>query len=158
MQLYHELDAPEIPDADFDVLVHELRALEAAHPEFAVDDSAGDQVGGAPSSVFAPVEHEVPMMSLDNAFDLDELRGWSERLERRLGDPITAFVCELKFDGLALSIRYEDGTLVRAATRGDGSTGEDVTHSVKTMSWMCGSFSNSSDGVPKAVRCRSHSK
>ena len=153
MQLYHELDAPEIPDADFDVLVHELRALEAAHPEFAVDDSAGDQVGGTPSSVFAPVEHEVPMMSLDNAFDLDELRGWSERLERRLGDPITAFVCELKFDGLALSIRYEDGTLVRAATRGDGSTGEDVTHSVKTIADVPHQLS-AKGSVPDVVEVR----
>ncbi len=133
MRLYHELDEPEIPDADFDRLVHELRALEDAHPDFADDGSVAEQVGGAPSSIFAPVRHEVPMMSLDNAFDLDELRGWNERLERRLGDPINAFVCELKFDGLALSIRYEDGKLVRAATRGDGTTGEDVTHSVRTI-------------------------
>ena len=133
MRLYHEQDAPEIPDADFDRLVHELRTLEQQHPEFADDGSVAEQVGGAPSSIFAPVRHEVPMMSLDNAFDLDELRGWGERLERRLGDPIKAFVCELKFDGLALSIRYEDGMLVRAATRGDGTTGEDVTHSVRTI-------------------------
>ena len=133
MRLYHELDAPELPDADFDSLLHTLRDLEAKHPELAVGDSAANQVGSSPSSVFAPVEHEVAMMSLDNAFDLDELRGWAERLERRLGDPITAFVCELKFDGLALSIRYEDGKLVRAATRGDGTTGEDVTHSVETI-------------------------
>ena len=133
MQLYHELDAPEIPDADFDQLVHKLRALEEENPELAVDDSVAEQVGGAPSSIFAPVRHEVPMMSLDNAFDLDELRGWAERLERRLGDPITSYVCELKFDGLALSIRYQQGKLVRAATRGDGTTGEDVTHSVRTI-------------------------
>ena len=133
MRLYHELDAPELPDADFDRLVHELRALEEAHPEFAVDDSVAEQVGGAPSLAFAPVVHEVPMMSLDNAFDIDELRGWAERLERRLGESIPAFICELKFDGLALSIRYEDGVLVRGATRGDGTTGEDVTHAVKTI-------------------------
>lgn len=134
MRLYHELDAPELPDADFDRLVHELRDLEAAYPELAAADSPAEQVGGAPSTAFAPVEHEVPMMSLDNAFDIDELRGWAERLERRLGDKIPSYVCELKFDGLALSIRYEDGVLVRAATRGDGTTGEDVTHSVKTIS------------------------
>ena len=136
LKLYHELDAPEIPDADFDRLVHELRALEDEHPELADAASPGEQVGGAPSSAFAPVRHEVPMMSLDNAFDLDELRGWAERLERRLGDDnsIPAFTCELKFDGLALSVRYEDGELVRAATRGDGTTGEDVTHTVRTIS------------------------
>ncbi len=133
MHLYHELDAAELPDADFDRLVHQLRDLEAAHPELADAASPAEQVGGAPSSAFAPVQHEVPMMSLDNAFDLDELRGWAERLERRLGDKIPSFVCELKFDGLALSVRYEDGQLVRAATRGDGTTGEDVTHTVKTI-------------------------
>ncbi len=133
MHLYHELDAPELPDADFDQLVHRLRELEAAHPELASADSPAEQVGGAPSVAFAPVVHEVPMMSLDNAFDIDELRGWAERLERRLGDSIPSFVCELKFDGLALSIRYEDGVLVRAATRGDGTTGEDVTHTVRTI-------------------------
>lgn len=135
MRLYHELDAPELPDADFDRLVNDLRDLEAAHPEFADVDSPSVQVGGTPSSAFAPVAHEVKMASLDNAFDLDELRGWGERLNRRLGDEshIQAYTCELKFDGLALSIRYEDGVLVRAATRGDGTTGEDVTHSVKTI-------------------------
>ena len=153
MKLYHEQDAPEIPDADFDRLVHELRALEDAHPEFAADDSVAEQVGGAPSSIFAPVTHEVPMMSLDNAFDLDELRGWSERLERRLGDPISAYVCELKFDGLALSIRYEKGKLVRAATRGDGTTGEDVTHSVRTIADVPHEL-DSSTAVPEVVEVR----
>lgn len=135
LHLYHELDAPEIPDADFDLLVTELRALEAENPDLVEPDSPSMQVGGAPSTAFAPVEHEVKMASLDNAFDLDELRGWGERLNRRLGegDEITAYACELKFDGLALSIRYEDGHLVRAATRGDGTTGEDVTHTVRTI-------------------------
>lgn len=135
MRLYHELDAPELPDADFDRLVIELRELEEVHPELADVDSPAAQVGGAPSMAFAPVAHEVKMASLDNVFDLDELRGWGERLNRRLGDDaaIAAYDCELKFDGLALSIRYEDGALVRAATRGDGTTGEDVTHSVKTI-------------------------
>lgn len=135
MRLYHELDAPELPDADFDRLVNELRELEESHPELAEEESPAGQVGGAPSVAFAPVAHEVKMASLDNAFDLDELRGWGERLNRRLGDEsgISAYVCELKFDGLALSIRYEDGVLVRAATRGDGTTGEDVTHTVKTI-------------------------
>ncbi len=143
LHLYHELDAPEIPDADFDQLVHRLRALEDEHPALVAELNAdragsaspGQQVGGAPSAAFAPVTHDVPMMSLDNAFDVDELRGWGERLERRLGDErtIDLWNIELKFDGLALSIRYEDGLLVRAATRGDGSTGEDVTHTVRTI-------------------------
>lgn len=135
LHLYHELDAPELPDADFDLLIGELRELEASHPELADAASPAQQVGSAPSVAFAPVAHEVKMASLDNAFDFDELRAWGERLNRRLGDDvsITAFICELKFDGLALSIRYEDGVLVRAATRGDGTTGEDVTHSVKTI-------------------------
>ena len=133
LHLYHELDSPEIPDAEFDRLVHELRDLEEAHPEFADASSPGEQVGGAPSAAFSPVVHEVPMMSLDNAFDLDELRGWADKVERRLGGEIEAFTCELKFDGLALSVRYEDGRLVRAATRGDGTTGEDVTHTVATI-------------------------
>ncbi len=153
MKLYHELDAPEIPDADFDRLVQELRALEEAHPELAVDNSVAEQVGGAPSSIFAPVRHEVPMMSLDNAFDLDELRGWAERLERRLGEPIRSYVCELKFDGLALSIRYEQGTLVRAATRGDGTTGEDVTHSVRTINDVPDELTSNSP-LPDVVEVR----
>ena len=133
--LYYEQDAPELPDADYDRLVQELRELEAQFPELAVDNSPGTTVGGAPSAIFAPVEHEIPMMSLDNAFDLDELREWAQRLERRLGEDrtIPAYTAELKFDGLALSIRYEDGKLVRAATRGDGTTGEDVTHTVRTI-------------------------
>ncbi len=134
-RLYYEQDTPELPDADFDRLQRELRDLEDAHPELAAEDSIINTVGGAPSAAFAPVEHEVKMASLDNAFDLDELRGWGERLERRLGDErsIDAYAIELKFDGLALSIRYENGELVRAATRGDGTTGEDVTHTVRTI-------------------------
>jgi DNA ligase (NAD+) len=151
MHLYHELDAAELPDADFDRLVHDLRKLEEAHPELAATDSPAAQVGGSPSTAFAPVVHEVPMMSLDNAFDLDELRGWAERLERRLGDAIPSFICELKFDGLALSVRYEDGVLVRAATRGDGTTGEDVTHSVKTIADIPHRLP---DGAPPVIEVR----
>jgi DNA ligase (NAD+) len=134
-RLYYEQDTPELPDADFDRLQRELRDLEDAHPELAEPEGIVNAVGGAPSAAFAPVVHEVKMASLDNAFDIDELRGWGERLERRLGDDrnIEAYAVELKFDGLALSIRYENGELVRAATRGDGTTGEDVTHTVRTI-------------------------
>ncbi|MEO1058028.1 MAG: NAD-dependent DNA ligase LigA, partial [Actinomycetota bacterium] len=129
---YHTLDAPEISDADYDALVRELRALEAAHPELAVVDSPTGAVGGPVSSTFAPVEHAIPMMSLDNAMDADELRAWAERVHRGVTDDVT-YVCELKFDGLAISVRYEQGTYVQAATRGDGRVGEDVTANVATI-------------------------
>lgn len=132
-RLYHELDAPEIPDAEFDLMVNELRRLEAAHPELASSDSPGASVGGAASSTFAPITHAVPMMSLDNAMDIDELRAWGERVERALSGEVITFVCEPKIDGLAMSLRYVDGELVSAATRGDGRVGEDVTANVRTI-------------------------
>ena len=141
---YHSLDAPTISDAEYDELVRELRALEEEFPELITPDSPTQKVGGAPlSTVFAPVEHTVPMMSLDNVFGEDELRAWVERLQRRLagapaasddeGSDEVGYVCELKIDGLAISIRYEDGRYVQAATRGDGRTGEDVTANVRTI-------------------------
>jgi len=133
---YYELDAPTIPDAEWDALVVELSELESEHPDLAASlpGAVLDQIGGAPSQAFAPVEHAVPMMSLDNAFDLAELDAWAERLERRLdGRSVAAYACELKFDGLAISIRYEDGHLVQAATRGNGRVGEDVTANVATI-------------------------
>jgi len=191
---YHELDAPVITDAEYDDLVRELRAIEETHPELLTPDSPTQQVGSAPlTTVFAPVQHGVPMMSLDNAFDEGELRGWVERIHRRLAgraaaeearalvtgeaevppgdapddagesagggqvatddDDLAAavaeggpeivpprgdeaevgYVCELKIDGVAISIRYERGRYVRAATRGDGRTGEDVTPNIRTL-------------------------
>ena len=131
--LYYRQNAPEIPDADYDALVAELRALEEQYPELADPDSPTATIGAPPSELFAPVAHDVPMMSLDNAFDLDELRAWDTRATSRLGGPAGPYVCELKFDGLAISVRYERGRLVRAATRGDGRVGEDVTHNVATI-------------------------
>ena len=131
--LYHVRDAPEIPDADYDALMAELRALEERYPELAAPDSPTRTVGAPPSVQFAPVTHDLPMMSLDNAFDLDELRAWETRAASRLDGPAGPYVCELKFDGLAISVRYERGRLVRAATRGDGRVGEDVTHNVATI-------------------------
>lgn len=130
---YFAHDASEISDADFDDLVRELQALEQANPELAVVDSPTQTVGA--SALFAPVEHEVPMMSLDKAFSADEFDRWHERLQRVAGEgrDLGRFVCELKFDGLAISARYEQGKLVRAATRGDGRVGEDVTHNVVTI-------------------------
>ncbi|MGY6500873.1 MAG: NAD-dependent DNA ligase LigA [Acidimicrobiales bacterium] len=138
-RLYHELDAPEIPDADYDALVRELNELEALHPTLVTAHSPTQTVGGAPSTAFTPVQHRVPMMSLDNAMDRDELLAWGTRLERRLataeGDdrPQVDFVCELKIDGVAISITYENGRYVQAATRGDGRTGEDVTDNIRTL-------------------------
>jgi DNA ligase (NAD+) len=130
---YHQLDAPEISDADYDALVRELRAIEADHPELVDPSSPTQQVGAAPSPLLSPVQHRVPMMSLDNAFSLEELEAWGKRLER-LADGEVHFACELKIDGLAMSLLYEDGRLVRAATRGDGRVGEDVTANIRTIS------------------------
>jgi DNA ligase (NAD+) len=130
---YHEQDAPEITDGDFDLLVRELRELEASHPELAVLDTPSEDVGGAPSALFAPVVHSVPMMSLDNAMSAEELASWGQRVAKGLPDEAVRFVCELKIDGLAMSIRYEHGRYRRAATRGDGRVGEDVTANVRTI-------------------------
>jgi DNA ligase (NAD+) len=135
-ELYHVLDAPEIPDAEYDRLVVELRQLEERHPELATPDSPTQTVGAAPSGLFSEVRHRVPMMSLDNAFDEDELRGWGERLHRAdatLDPAAVAFSCEPKVDGVAMSLTYEHGRFVQAATRGDGVTGEDVTANVATV-------------------------
>lgn len=132
---YYELADPEIPDADYDALVHELVELEAAHPELLTPDSPTQQVAGQRTAAFSPVQHRVPMMSLDNAFSFVELDAWAERLQRRLADEaeLGPYFCELKFDGLAVSLRYEDGRYVQAATRGDGRIGEDVTANVATI-------------------------
>jgi DNA ligase (NAD+) len=130
---YFVEDAPSVSDAEFDALVRELRALEAEFPELVTPDSPTQKVGGAASALFAPVEHRLPMMSLDNAFDLDELRAWGRRVERGLGQSDIGFVCELKIDGFAISLTYENGRYVRAATRGDGRMGEDVTPNIATL-------------------------
>jgi DNA ligase (NAD+) len=135
-EAYFAEDAPTIPDADYDALVRELRSLEAAHPELVDEDSPTQRVGAAASATFASVAHRVAMMSLDNAFDDDELRAWSLRLTRVLGvdglDEVR-FSVEPKIDGLAMSITYERGRLTQAATRGDGTVGEDVTANVSTI-------------------------
>lgn len=129
---YYRLDDPEIADSEFDELVRRLVAIEAAHPELVTPDSPTQRVGATPSSLFAPVAHQVPMMSLENAFSFEELDAWGERLERR-ATRAGSFVCELKIDGVAMSLRYETGTYVRAGTRGDGKVGEDVTENVRTL-------------------------
>ncbi|MHB8437571.1 MAG: NAD-dependent DNA ligase LigA [Acidimicrobiales bacterium] len=131
---YYELDDPEVADADYDALVRELRVIEEAHPEVVTPDSPTQRVSGAPSSLFAPVQHRAPMMSLDNAMDDGELRAWAARIARVAPEALDAdFVCELKIDGLAMSLTYEQGHFTRAATRGDGLVGEDVTANVATI-------------------------
>ena len=131
---YYDHDTPEISDAEYDCLLRDLAALEHAHPELLTVDSPTQRVGGEASEAFAPVEHTVPMMSLHNAFDIDELRGWNERVGRGLaGREVPRFAVEFKFDGLAISLRYENGQLVQGATRGDGKVGEGVTHNVLTI-------------------------
>lgn len=129
---YYELDAPVVTDAEYDELMQELLELERKNPDLVTEDSPTQQPGGRPAQHFAPVEHRVPMFSLDNAFDEEELAAWGDRLARRLDEP-ASFVCEPKLDGLAISLLYEDGTLRRAATRGDGSVGEDVTANAATI-------------------------
>jgi len=133
-RLYHTLAQPEIADAEYDQMVRELEELEALHPELVTADSPTLLVGGDISEAFAPVEHRIPMTSLDNAMDVDELRAWGERVLKGLGDDADVRYCvELKIDGLAVSLRYEQGRLVQAATRGDGRVGEDVTANVATI-------------------------
>lgn len=133
-QRYYADDAPEITDAEYDELVRELARLEVEHPELAADDSPTRMVGAGELSIaFAPVEHRQPMTSLDNAMDLDELAAWGERVAKGLDGAECQYVCELKIDGLAMSLRYEHGRLVQAATRGDGRVGEDVTANVSTI-------------------------
>jgi len=129
---YHVLDDPAIPDARYDELLHELVLLEEAHPELVTADSPTQRVGGAPSSEFPPYRHEIPMLSLANAFDEAGLRAFDARVVKLAGAP-AAYVCELKIDGLAISLRYERGALVSAGTRGDGETGEEVTPNIRTI-------------------------
>lgn len=129
---YFTDDAPEISDAEFDALVREREVLEAEHPELRTADSPLREVGAPTSATFAPVHHEERMFSLDNAFDRSELDAWYARIERAISDPVR-FVGEPKLDGLAISLLYEEGRLVRGATRGDGQTGEDVTANVATI-------------------------
>jgi DNA ligase (NAD+) len=134
---YFDLDDPEVSDAEFDALMRELRQHETDHPELADPESPTQRVGGAATSLFAEVVHRTPMMSLDNAFSMDELAAWGRRLDRIIGSDRSQeeieFCCELKIDGIAMSLLYEAGRFVRAATRGDGTRGEDVTENVRTI-------------------------
>lgn len=135
---YYVLDAPTVPDAEYDRAFRELQALEAEHPDAIAADSPTQRVGAAPAAAFGAVRHAIPMLSLNNAFDDDEVLAFDRRARELLGDLLTGdepleYCAELKYDGLALSLRYEQGRLVSAATRGDGATGEDVTANVRTI-------------------------
>lgn len=133
-ELYYVQAAPEISDERFDALMNELKALEIAHPELLTPDSPTQRVGGRPAEGFATVEHILPMLSLDNAYNEEELRAFDERVRKGIGsDASPAYVAELKIDGLSIALTYEDGRLVRGATRGDGVRGEDVTANVRTV-------------------------
>jgi len=151
-RLYHQLDAPELLDGDFDEIARQLRALEAEFPELVDDDSPTTDVGGAAIATFAPVTHAVPMTSLDNAMNSDELGEWADRVSKGLDGVVPRFVAELKIDGLAMSLRYENGILVQAATRGDGRVGEDVTGNVRTIADVPKRLTG--DDVPEVVEVR----
>ena len=134
---YHVLDDPEIPDVEYDRLMRRLQTLEAEHPEFVRSDSPTQRVGDTPVEAFGTVTHRLPMLSLDNAFSEDELRDFHRRVTQRLeleeGADRLPYTAEPKLDGAAVSLIYEDGALAKAATRGDGTTGEDITHNVRTI-------------------------
>jgi DNA ligase (NAD+) len=155
--LYYTLDAPEIPDAEYDRLFRELQALEAAHPELLSPDSPTQRVGGTVLDAFTPVRHAVPMLSIRTETDTEAsgAEAFDARIRRELGlteaDALVRYVAELKFDGLAMSLRYEGGVLVQAATRGDGETGEDVTHNVRTIAQVPLRLP---DGVPEVLEVR----
>src|ERR1700746_2186419 len=130
---YHVLDDPEISDAAYDKLLTKLKELEASHPELVTPDSPTARVGAAPRSGFQTVRRVRPMLSLDNAFSSDALRDFDRRVRDGVGREEIEYIAEHKFDGLSISLIYEDGVLLRGVTRGDGTTGEDVTPNVRTV-------------------------
>src|SRR4051812_40813931 len=131
---YYVLDAPTISDAEYDRAIRELKEIESAHPELVTPDSPTQRVGAEPATQFRKVEHLAPMYSLDNAFSAEELRAWEDRNARIVSEVRGAgYVAEMKIDGTAVSLRYEDGVLARAATRGNGRIGEDITQNIRTL-------------------------
>src|SRR2546425_7593006 len=130
---YYILDQPTLDDAAYDALLRELIEIEEAHPELVTPESPTQRVGIAPSTRFAPVEHARPMLSLSNVFDEAELRAFDQRVRKALGRDDVIYVCELKIDGLAINLTYQDGKFVQGATRGDGFVGEDVTANLRTI-------------------------
>jgi DNA ligase (NAD+) len=150
---YHVLDAPEIEDAEYDALFRELVALEEAYPELQTPDSPTQRVGAAPVEAFAKAPHRTPMLSLANAFGVEEIEEFVRRVERIVGT-VEDFVCELKIDGLAVSLTYRDGVLVRGATRGNGYEGEDVTAQLRTVRSIPTRLRTGVGGVPGEVEVR----
>jgi len=132
-RLYYVEDAPEITDAEYDKLFGELQALEAEHPGLRTPDSPTQRVGGAPLPQFSEVQHRTPMLSIGNAFDEEEVRAFDKRIRQALGVAEVEYAAEPKFDGLAVSLVYRDGVFAQGATRGDGTTGEDVTPNLRTV-------------------------
>ena len=130
---YYVLDQPTIPDAEYDKLFRELQELESQFPDLATIDSPTRRVGAAPAKQFAEAQHRVPMLSLNHAFDDADIQNFDNRIRDALEVDAVEYYCELKFDGLAVNLTYENGVLVRGATRGDGSTGEDVTENLRTI-------------------------
>jgi DNA ligase (NAD+) len=150
---YYVLDDPEIADVEYDALYDELVALEAEHPELVTDDSPTQRIGGEPLSEFASVRHAVPMLSLDKGSTPEDLSAWVARCQGRLGDAAElALTCEPKVDGVAVTLRYENGRLVLGATRGDGETGEDITANVRTLRAI--PLSVEADDVPAVLEVR----
>src|SRR5215207_702616 len=130
---YYVDAAPEISDREFDRLLEELKQIEAKHPELVTPDSPTQRVGGAPIDEFRTVRHRVPMLSIDNTYNPDEVREWDRSVRKLLGGEQPCYVVELKIDGVAISLTYENGLFAVGATRGDGERGDDVTHNLKTI-------------------------
>ncbi|SCF67355.1 DNA ligase (NAD+) [Streptomyces sp. DconLS] len=149
---YYVKDAPVVSDAEFDQLLKSLEALEEQYPELRTPDSPTQKVAGSYATEFTAVEHRQRMLSLDNTFNDEELAAWADRIARELGDQTYHFLCELKVDGLAVNLTYEHGRLTRAATRGDGRTGEDITPNVRTIADIPDRLGG--DEVPDLVEIR----
>ena len=131
---YHVEAAPTVSDLEYDKLVEKLKDLEAAHPDLVTADSPTQRVGGEPLSGLDQVRHRVPMLSMDNTYNIEELTRYGERTSKLLAGEDVAWVVELKIDGVAVALTYENGVFVRGATRGDGQVGDDITHNLRTVS------------------------
>lgn len=152
---YYVLDDPSVPDSEYDRLFQELKSIESEYPEFITQDSPTQRVGDKPLSAFTPVTHEMPMLSLDNVFDENEFRAFDLRIKKLLGwaeQDLVEYACEPKLDGIAVSLLYENGVLVRGATRGDGSQGEDITLNVRTIPSI--PLKLSGEGYPQRLEVR----
>ena len=151
---YYVMDQPTIADSEYDQLFHQLKALEQQYPEWTQPDTPTNKVGGKPLAKFESVTHVVPMLSLGNVFNQEELFAFARRIEERLPNQKIEYDVELKFDGLAISLWYEHGVLVRGVTRGDGETGEDITQNVKTIRNLPKVLSHASGVVPELLEVR----